>query len=390
MVSNINNTLGKTVIVAVTAYRVNTSVVTIAKMKLKSSVQRGTSPLLIEVETLGDSAGNPIAHTLGTGTAIVDGSTISVNWQTSKNLQMPVPNPEHKVPTEPGAYATVDGKPTKVKPGDIIARGEKLPDGGCRINYDVGVIGNAEYPQGDVITKVNENCEAVIEEVNISYKGGKENKTASSNEVITSLSSLPMSGWAKHEMGHLPLGQWPLTAVTTSLKYYDSGVSAYFPYNPTMSTFIYVGWMGPWYVNWWHLSGSGISRWGENIGDATLNDMIDVGDVLFVSQYVSGNRTFSLHQKEESDANCDGQITSTDSQYIAEYVAGLRSRLGCKVVIHSWGEFYETTPDFPGDNRHTLNPTFYGIPGINYAKFCELQAENLYWTLSDRCSGGLN
>ncbi len=348
-------------------------------MKLKSSVQRGTSPLLIEVETLGDSAGNPIAHTLGTGTAIVDGSTISVNWQTSKNLQMPVPNPEHKVPTEPGAYATVDGKPTKVKPGDIIARGEKLPDGTCRINYDVGVIGNAEYPQGDVITKVNENCEAVIEEVNISYKDSKDNKIP--NEPIISESGTWRQGWAKHELGHWPNGWWTLTAVTTALSYFDNVISADYPYNPTMSTYID--------ISWWHLSGSGISRWGDSIGDATLNDMIDVGDVLFVSQYVSGNRTFSPHQIEESDTNCDGWITSTDSQCIAEYVAGLRSRLGCKVVIHSWGEFYETSP-FWGENTHTLNPTFYGKPGNTYANFCELKREpGMNGLLQDKCSGGL-
>jgi hypothetical protein len=70
-------------------------------------------------------------------------------------------------------------------------------------------------------------------------------------------------------------------------------------------------------------------------------------------------------------------------------MAGLRPRLGCKVVIHSWGEFHETTPDFPGDNRHTLNPTFYGKAGSNYANFCELKAVDLYWTLSDRRSGGM-
>jgi len=191
VVSNINNTLGKTVIVAFTGYRVNKSVVTIASMKLKSSVQKGASSFTMEVETLGDSAGNPIAYTPGTGIVVVEGDNIKVNWKASKNIQMPVANPEHRVPTEPGAYATVDGKGQKVKPGDIIARGERLPDGGCRINYSVGVRGNAEYPKGDVITWVNENCEAVIEAVNISYKGVKENKIVNSNEVITASSYLP-------------------------------------------------------------------------------------------------------------------------------------------------------------------------------------------------------
>jgi hypothetical protein len=231
----------------------------------------------MEVETLGDSAGNPIAHTPGTGIAVVEGNNINLNWKASKNIQMPVPNPEYRVPTEPGAYATVDGKGKKVKPGDIIARGEKLPDGGCRINYSVGVRGNAEYPGGDVITKVNENCEAVIEEVNISYKGSKENKIVNSNEVIAATSYLPTQGWAKHEMGDLPFGQWPLTAVTTSLKYYDSGVSADYPYNPAMSNFIFVGQMFNFYVDRWYLSDSGISRWGDSIGDATLDDQVNVG-----------------------------------------------------------------------------------------------------------------
>lgn len=392
VVSNINNSIGKTVIVAFTGYRINKPVVTIANVRLKSGIEKDTSSLTMEVETLGDSSGNPIAHTLGTGTAVVDGDIINVNWKASKNIQMPVPNPEHSVPTEPGAYAIVDGKAKKVKTGDIIARGEKLPDGGCRINYSVGVRGNAEYQKGDVITRVNDNCEAAIEEVNISYKGGKENKIVNSKDVITASSSLPVQGWAKHEMGHLPLGQWPLTAVTTSLKYYDDGVSTYYPYNPTMSTFIYVGQMGPFYVDWWHLSGSGISRWGDTIGDSTLDDTVDITDALFIAQYISGSRAFSLHQIEESDTNCDGQITSTDANYIGEYTVGLRARLGCKVVIHSWGEFYATPNDFSSDpinNRHTLNPTFYGKPGIAYANFCELQAVDLYWTLSDRCSGGI-
>lgn len=381
VVSNINNTIGKTVIVAYTAPAINTSVVTIANVKMKSSVQTGTSPLKIDVETLSDSAGNPIAYTVGIGTAVIESNIIRVNWTASNNIQMPVPNPDNKIPTEPGAYATVDGKSKKVKPGDIIAKGEQLSNGTCRINYSVGVRGNSVYPEGAVVTKVNENCEAVIEAVNISYKGSKENKL--SNEVIVSLSGTPRQGWAKHEMGHWPSGWWTLTAVTTALSYIDNIVSADSPYSPYFNTFITSA------VDWWHLSGSGISRWGDTIGDANLDDVVDGVDAMFVAQYVSGTRTLSDHQKEESDANCDGQITSTDSQFIAEYVAGLRTRLGCKVVIHSWGEFYETIDIFPGDNRHTLNPTFYGKAGNTYANFCELNAESLYWTLKDKCSGGL-
>jgi len=187
-------------------------------------------------------------------------------------------------------------------------------------------------------------------------------------------------------MGHWPNGWWALTGVTTSLRYYDGGVSADYPYNPYFNTF-----MTP-LVNWWYLSGSGISRWGDTIGDATLDDNVDIVDGLFVAQYVVGIRTLSDHQKEESDTNCDGQITSTDANYIGEYTVGLRARLGCKVVIHSWGEFYATPNDFSSDpinNRHTLNPTFYGKAGNNYANFCELKAVDLYWTLSDRCSGGI-
>lgn len=385
VVSNINNTLGKTVIVAFTGYRVNKSVVTIANMKLKSSVQKGASFFTMEVETLGDSAGNPIAYTPGTGIAVVNGDIINVNWKASKNIQMPVPNPEHRVPTEPGAYATVDGKSKKVNPGEIIARGEKLPGGGCRINYSVGVRGNAEYPRGDVITRVNENCEAVIEAVNISYKGS-ENKIVNSKEVITALSYLPTQGWAKHEMGHWPNGWWALTGVTTSLKYHYSMVSADYPYDPYFNTF-----MTP-LVNWWILSGSGISRWGNTIGDATLDDNVDIVDALSIAQYVDGTRAFSFHQIEESDTNCDGQITSTDANYISEYTVGLRARLGCKVVIHSWGEFYATPNPFSSDpinNRHTLNPTFYGKAGSNYANFCELKAADLDWKLKAVCSGGM-
>jgi hypothetical protein len=353
-------------------------------MKLKSSAQKGASSFTMEVETLGDSAGNPIAYTPGTGTAVVDSDTIKVNWKASKNIQMPIPNPEHRVPTEPGAYATVDGKGKKVKPGDIIARGDMLPDGGCRISYSVGVRGNAEYPRGDVITRVNENCEAVIEAVNISYKGGKENKI--SNEAIIYAAGTWRQGWAKHEMGHLPNGWWVLTSVTDALSYFDNVISADYPYNPYFNTF-----MTP-LVNWWHLSGSGVSRWGDSIGDATIDDQVNVGDVLFVAQYVAGVRGFSDHQIEESDTNCDGLITSTDTQYIAEYVSGLRARLGCKVVIHSWGEFYATPNPFSSDpinNRHTLNPTFYGQAGTNYANFCELKAADLASTLMAVCSGGM-
>lgn len=57
-------------------------------------------------------------------------------------------------------------------------------------------------------------------------------------------------------------------------------------------------------------------------GDANLDGSVNIGDPMFITQYVNGMRAFTQEQITLSDVNSDGKATMEDAQTIADYLSG--------------------------------------------------------------------
>jgi len=65
------------------------------------------------------------------------------------------------------------------------------------------------------------------------------------------------------------------------------------------------------------------------VGDVNNNGGIDVGDSLFITQYLGGRRELSADQRTQADVNQDEAINDFDSLLISRYLAGYVPQLPC-------------------------------------------------------------
>ena len=64
-------------------------------------------------------------------------------------------------------------------------------------------------------------------------------------------------------------------------------------------------------------------------GDVNINDRVDIGDAMFIAQYLVGNRDASTLNLDCGDVNANGRVDIGDAMFIAQYLVGNR---GCLCV----------------------------------------------------------
>lgn len=64
-------------------------------------------------------------------------------------------------------------------------------------------------------------------------------------------------------------------------------------------------------------------------GDVNKNGRVDIGDALFIAQYLAGKRQLDYSQQQAADVYSDGKITKDDADVIAQYNVGIIKKLPC-------------------------------------------------------------
>ena len=62
-------------------------------------------------------------------------------------------------------------------------------------------------------------------------------------------------------------------------------------------------------------------------GDVNENDRVDVGDAMFIAQYLVGNRDASALNLDVGDTNVNDRVDVGDAMFIAQYLVGNRDCL---------------------------------------------------------------
>ncbi|KKS78620.1 MAG: hypothetical protein UV54_C0057G0002 [Candidatus Beckwithbacteria bacterium GW2011_GWA2_43_10] len=69
------------------------------------------------------------------------------------------------------------------------------------------------------------------------------------------------------------------------------------------------------------------------LGDVNKNGRVDIGDSLFIAQYVIGQRSLDSSQLIAADVNKDGKVSTNDAKIIAQYDVGKYTSLPVNVKV---------------------------------------------------------